>query len=155
MAKMTKEVFARYIEQYTLNMYRLAFSILRNSQDAEDAVSEAVLHAYEKLGTLKKEESFKPWILQITANESRKIYARNKLSPAVEWQDNLSPSFYDDYHELWDTVMNLEQAYRDVVILFYYEQMSLREIGKILHCKEGTVKSRLYRAKEKLRGMLA
>ena len=54
-------------------MYRLAYSILNNSTDAEDAVSEAVLHAYEKLRTLRDPDSFKNWILQITANEAEKI----------------------------------------------------------------------------------
>lgn len=59
MSVMTKEEFAREVRGYTLHMYRLAYSILNNSTDAEDAVSEAVLHAYEKLRTLRDPDSFK------------------------------------------------------------------------------------------------
>ena len=54
MAVMTKEEFAQHVKSDTLPMYRLAYSILQNSADAEDAVSEAIVHAYEKLDTLKK-----------------------------------------------------------------------------------------------------
>lgn len=128
MAVITQERFAQYVREYTLNMYRLAFSVLHNRADAEDAVSEAVLHAYEKRHSLRREVCFKAWILQITANEAKAIYRRNKQSSAVEWDENLSPEFYDDYHELWDTVMRLEDGYRDVVVLFYYEQFSIKEI---------------------------
>lgn len=154
MADMTKEEFLQHIRTYTLNMYRLAFSILRNDADAEDAVSEAVLHAYEKLASLRKTENFRGWILRITANEAKRIYRKNKWSSSVEWEESMSPAFYDEHHELWDAVMRLEQGYRDVVVLFYYEQCSLKEISNILGCREGTVKSRLYRAREQLRQML-
>lgn len=154
MADMTKEEFARSIRAYTLNMYRLAFSILRNDPDAEDAVSEAVLRAYEKRSSLSKVENFKGWILRITANEAARIYRRNKWVSPVEWEENMSPAFYDEHHELWDAVMKLEQGHRDVIVLYYYEQCSLKEISRILGCREGTVKSRLYRAREQLRRMI-
>ena len=154
MADMTKEEFSQSIRTYTLNMYRLAFFILRNEPDAEDAVSEAVLRAYEKLGSLHRAENFKGWILKITANEAKRIYRRNKWSSAVEWEENMSPAFYDEHHELWDAVMKLEEGHRDVIVLYYYEQCSLKKISKILGCREGTVKSRLYRAREQLRRMI-
>ncbi len=154
MADMTKEEFSQHIRAYTLNMYRLAFSILRNDSDAEDAVSEAVIHAYEKRGSLHKMENFRGWILRITANEAKRIYRKNKWSSPVEWDENMSPAFYDEHHELWDAVMKLEPGYRDVIVLYYYEQCSLKEISDILGCREGTVKSRLYRAREQLRQML-
>ena len=87
MSVMTKEEFVREVRGYTLHMYRLAYSILNNSTDAEDAVSEAVLHAYEKLRTLRDPGSFKNWILQITANEAKKIYRQNKRTGAVAWEE--------------------------------------------------------------------
>ncbi len=154
MAVMTDEIFSQNIRAYTLQMYRLAFSILRNQQDAEDAVGEAVLRAYENLGSLRQENRFRAWILQITANEAKKLYGKNKRVSAVEWEENMSPAFYDEHHELWDAVMRLDDDFRDVIVLFYYEQFSVKDIGKILKCREGTVKSRLFRAKEQLREML-
>lgn len=83
MSVMTKEEFAREVRGYTMHMYRLAYSILNNSTDAEDAVSEAVLHAYEKLRTLRDPDSFKNWILQITANEAKRFIG--KISGPVRW----------------------------------------------------------------------
>ena len=83
MAVMTKEEFAQHVKSDTLPMYRLAYSILQNSADAEDAVSEAIVHAYEKLETLKKADSFRNWILQITANEAKK--STGTTSAPVRW----------------------------------------------------------------------
>ena len=139
MAVMTKEEFVQHVKSDTLPMYRLAYSILQNSADAEDAVSEAIVHAYEKLDTLKKADSFRNWILQIAANEAKKIYRQNKRTSPVE---------------LWDAVMQLDGGYRDVIVLFYYERCTIPEISRILECRQGTVKSRLHRAKEQLRAML-
>lgn len=61
------------------------------------------------------------------------------------------PEFRDEYHELWDAVMKLDISYREVTILYFYEQLSIKDISKILHIPEGTVKSRLYRGKQQLK----
>lgn len=151
MSAIDNETFAGLVREYTPNLYRLALGILHNRDDAEDAVAESILKAYEKIHTLRNPDSFRPWIMQIAANESKRIYAKNRRSTPVENVEEYMPEFRDEYHELWDIVMRLDTAYREVTILYFYEQMSLKEIGKILHIPEGTVKSRLYRAKKELR----
>lgn len=151
MSAIDKETFAKLIWEYTPNLYRLAFGILHNREDAEDAVSESVLKAYEKLHTLRKKESFRPWIMQITANEAKRIYGRNKKSAPVENMEEYMPQFQDEYHELWDVVMKLDIVYREAIILYFYEQLSIKEIGEVLHVPEGTVKSRLSRGKKQLK----
>lgn len=154
MPDMGQVIFEQNIREYTPNMYRLALAMLHNRQDAEDAVSEAVLIAYEKRHTLRDPNRFKPWIMQITANEARKIYGKNKRIMPVEDMETYMPVFRDDNHELWDVVMQLEPAHREVIMLYFYERFSIREIGRILRVPEGTVKSRLSRAKKALRGMM-
>lgn len=151
MSAMDNETFAKLIREYTPNLYRLAFGILHNREDAEDAVSESVLKAYEKLHTLRKKESFRSWIMQITANEAKRIYGRNKKSAPVENMEEYMPQFQDEYHELWDVVMKLDIVYREAIILYFYEQLSIKEIGEVLHVPEGTVKSRLSRGKKQLK----
>lgn len=151
---MDKETFVKLINEYSINMYRISYGILHSGADAEDAVSEAVLRAYENLHTLKKTESFKSWIMQITVNEARKIYRKSQKITPIEQVSDMTPAFFDDYHELWDVVMKLEEIYREVIILYFYEQLSLREISKVLHIAEGTVKSRLFRGKKNLKEML-
>ncbi len=154
MAEIKKEQFSKLIRLCSPNMYRLAAGMLQNQQDAEDAVSEAILRAYENIGTLRNAEKFKAWIMQITANEARKIYNQRKKTFISEYLEELMPVFEDEYHELWDVVMKLDVVYREVIILFYYDQLSIREIGQVLKVKEGTVKSRLSRGKKQLREML-
>lgn len=151
---MDHETFTTLVRQYTPNMYRLSYGMLRSGADAEDAVSEAVLKAWENLEKLKKPECFKAWIMQITANEARKIYRHTRKVSCMEAMEEIAPAFADEYHELWDAVMKLDERYRAVIILYFYENLSLKEIGKALHIAEGTVKSRLSRGKRMLKEML-
>ncbi|MCI9203978.1 MAG: sigma-70 family RNA polymerase sigma factor [Lachnospiraceae bacterium] len=153
---MDYERFTTLIEQYTPNMYRLSYGILRSRADAEDAVSEAALKAWENLDRLKNPESFKAWIMQITANEARKLYRHaQRVSCAESLEERESVSFEDERHALWDAVMKLDEGYRAVIILYFYERLSIKEIGKALHIAEGTVKSRLSRGKRLLKEMLS
>lgn len=154
MAEIKKEQFSKLIKECSGSMYRLAAGMLQNQQDAEDAVSEAVLRACENIGKLRSTEKFKAWIMQITANESRKIYNQRKKTFASEHLEEWMPVFEDDHHELWDAVMKLDVGFREAIILFYYDRLSIREIAKVLKVKEGTVKSRLSRGKSQLREML-
>lgn len=93
--------------------------------------------------------------MQITANEAKKIYVGNKRRIPQENMEELMPAFRDDYHELWDVVMGLEMVYREAILLYFYESLSIREIAKALHVPEGTVKSRLSRGKSLLREKLS
>lgn len=154
MSAISNETFARLVQEYMPNQYRLALGILHNRNDAEDAVSASVLKAYEKLHTLRRRENFQAWIMQITANEAKRIYAGNKRLSPVENMEDYMPGFRDEYHELWDMVMKLDIAYREVIILYFYERFSIKEIGDILHIAEGTVKSRLFRGKKQLKEWL-
>ncbi len=154
MSAISNEAFARMVQEYMPNLYRLALGILHNRDDAEDAVSESVLKAFEKIHTLRKRGSFQAWIMQITANEAKRIYAKNKKLSPVENVEDYMPDFRDEYHELWDIVMELDVVYREVIILFFYERFSIKEIGEILHIAEGTVKSRLFRGKKLLKERL-
>lgn len=154
MSAISKDTFAHLVKEYMPNLYRLAFGILHNREDAEDAVSEAVLKAYEKIDTLRRRESFQAWIMQIAANEAKRIYAKNKRVSPVDNMEDYMPDFRDEYHELWDMVMELDVVYREVIILYFYERFSIKEIGGILHIAEGTVKSRLFRGKQQLKEQL-
>lgn len=151
MAQIDNDIFAGLVRGNMGNMYRLALSILGNVSDAEDAVSSAVIKAYEKREQLKKESSFKPWIMTITANEAKKICFGRRRETSLEELGDVFAGKEEEYHELWDVVSGLDKIYREVIVLFYYEQFTVKEIGKALHIPTGTVKSRLSRAREELR----
>ena len=87
---------------------------------------------------------------QILVNSSKKIAVQSNKYVLLEneIQYEQAEEFKDD--DMWETVMELDEEFREVVVLYYYEQFSVREIGKMLRVPEGTVKSRLARAREKL-----
>ncbi|MDE6959895.1 MAG: RNA polymerase sigma factor [Lachnospiraceae bacterium] len=82
MAVIDHKTFEKQIRKSLPNLYRLAFGILHNRADAEDAVSETLLRAYEKLHTLRKADHFHAWLMQIAANEAKTIllYFYERLS---------------------------------------------------------------------------
>lgn len=148
------EYFCSNISEYKLNMFRLAKSILHNDADSEDAVSETILKAYDKLYTLKKLESFKPWIMRILVNESYSLSNHRKRVVYLNEVEVKEEVFENDNKELWSIVEKLDADFRIVTILFYYEDLSIKEISKALKLPIGTVKSRLSRARNKLKEKL-
>ena len=155
MAVIDRKTFEKQARESLPGLYRLAYGILRNRADAEDAVSETLLRAYEKLHTLREAESFHAWLMQIAANEAKKIYAGNQKRTPMENMEPYMPAFEDDHHELWDVVMELKLCYRETILLYFYERLSIPEIAKVLRISQGTVKSRLSRGKKLLRKKLS
>lgn len=150
MKELTQEELADLILKNKESMYRLAYSILRNDADAQDAVSESIVLAFENRTRIQKKNSAKPWLMQIVANASKTMYAKSSrvvLSDQMEQFERSEP-FRDD--AVWAVVMELSEEFREIVVLYYYEQFTTREIGRMLKIPEGTVKSRLSRAREKL-----
>jgi RNA polymerase sigma-70 factor (ECF subfamily) len=151
------ELFCSLVRAQRDALFRVASSILRNDADAEDAVSEATLKAYIHFGRLRRVESFKPWIMKILVNESYAIARKRKSFepldniPEETGEVPLSPA---DSLALWNAVSQLPEEFRAVTVLFYYEDMSIKDIGKILRVPIGTVNSRLSRARERLRVLL-
>ena len=84
-----KEEFCNKIKQCEASMYYLAYSIVKNKDDASDVVNESILKAYEKLDKLKNEESFKSWILRIVHNTAIELIKKNKEMIDIEEDDNL------------------------------------------------------------------
>lgn len=149
------ERFADLIRTQGRSMFRVARAILDSDTDAEDAVGEAILRAWQSFGELRKPECAKSWVLKITVNcarsqrrkQSRVIYL-DDMEQAAGAAGEAEPS------GLWDTVRRLPEAQRTVVLLYYYEEMSVAEIAHTLGLPQGTVKSRLSRGREKLRELL-
>lgn len=151
----TKDEFIELINENRPSLYRVAKGILKNEHDVEDAASEAILKAYKNLHSLSNLECFKPWLIRILVNE---CYAILKQRNRIDLQENLEilNLTYEDKKsdELMDSINKLKEDHRTVLILFYYEDMSIKDISSVLEISEGTVKSRLNRAKEKLKAIL-
>lgn len=154
MKTIEKEQFCRLIREQETSMYRYALGTLRNPADAEDAVGEAVLKAYAHLAQLKNPERFKSWVMSILANEIRTMISRRTRMDLTEDMNKYEQSAPEGDKSLWYLVTELPQEFRDVVILFYYDGFQTKEIARMLKLSEGTVKSRLCRARGKLKTAL-
>ncbi|MBR0596671.1 sigma-70 family RNA polymerase sigma factor [Sinanaerobacter chloroacetimidivorans] len=149
------EKFCSLIKEYRPGLFRVAKGILKNDMDAEDAVSETTCKAFANLHKLRAFDSFKPWVMKILINEAYGIARkRKKTEPLVDMSDESDHSDMLESLELWDAVKLLGVEFRTVTILFYYEDMSIKEISKILNLPQGTVNSRLKRSREKLKTIL-
>lgn len=147
---MTKETFARLVLESEKTLYRVSMSMLKNETDCEDAVQTAILAAYEKLDTLKNEEFFKTWLVRILINACNKqLRTRTRVISINEYTDTPTVSHDRDI----DVKIALEQLpvkIREVVVLYYMEDFSVKEIANILQIPGGTVKSRLSKGRQLL-----
>lgn len=151
-----KDAFCNLIRINKISMYRVAKSILSKEEDVEDAVSEAILKAYKNIKSLKDESFFKTWLIRIVINESNTLYKKRSREISVENEHFVNLQVNDKYKDvtLYNAINALDDDLRTTTILFYFEDMKYKDIAKLLNIKEGTVKSRLSRAKEKLYHML-
>lgn len=154
---MDKKWFSGQVARSQTAMFRVARSILKTDEDAEDAVQEAILSAYAKLDSLRDAENFKPWILHILTNKCYDICRKSRPTVALsDVEETLQASGTDCTEKLtlWQSVQRLPENLRTVIVLFYYEDFSIRQICQTLHLSETTVKTRLFRGREKLRILL-
>lgn len=161
---MEKEQFIECMMEVEETMFHLALSILHQEQDCSDAVQEAILKAYVKLDTLKNPAYFKTWIIRILINECYTLLRRQKRQLPME-QDLIAESLADtridfgayvkeEYLDLYQAINSLKEQDKLCVLLFYMEDYSIREVSQILQIPEGTVKSRLRKARMQLKDML-
>ena len=152
---MDKDKFTQNVLEAETTMYRVAKSIMVNESDCEDAVSGAVLKAYEKLHTLKEERYFKTWLIRILINECYRIKrAARSVIPLEEYAESIADD-NSGYSELYSAIMKLKPQQRIAIVLHYIEGYSVEETGKILRVPAGTVKSRLHSARKELREELS
>lgn len=151
-----KAAFSALIDCHRQALYRVAKGILKSDYDAADAIQEAIIAAYNHIGSLKKDEFFKTWIIRILINECKKILRSSRQSVSI--QEISEQSVSDTYPSDSDTsncIDRLEPDLRYVTILYYYEDFSVKEIAGILKIPQGTVKSRLLRARNKLSELMS
>lgn len=151
---MEAKKFCENVSKYRDDLYIIALAILKNETDAEDAVSNAILKAYENRGQIRSFHKFKPWLFTITKNEALKLKNKRLILPGNETVESLLKPVQAHYDELWDVLQQMKEEYRLAVVLFYYEGLSLKDISDVLDIPVGTVKSRLNRGKAELREAL-
>ena len=134
------------------SMYRVAFSILKTEEEISDAISNTTVIVFEKIHTLKNAEFFKTWLIRILINECNKIHRQNKKIIYLENYNQTDLVYNDKYDDfgVWQAIKNVDEDLKTMVILYYFEDFNIKEISEIQKLPEGTVKSRLSRARKKL-----
>ena len=153
------EAFGELYEIYAKDMYRFAYYYLGTSAAAEDAVSECVLLAFQKIGTLRKSSSFKSWLFKILHNCCNTVLrerAVNMQNVEISSVQNLTADEKDENEiiSLRHALSQLSDEEREIVILYYSAGYSSKEIGEIMGLKDSTVRSKIMRSAEKLRTYL-
>lgn len=149
---MNKDTFIDNVLKANSTLYHVSKSILTHEQDCEDAVQGAILKAYNKLTTLKKEQYFKTWLIRILINEC--YILKRKEHSLVSYEEYFESAKADDkkdYSELYLAIKNLPERIRITIVLYYVEGYTVEEIKQILKIPAGTVKSRLAKGRKLLK----
>lgn len=148
--------FCRKVSELKNGMYTFAVSVLKNEADADDALQNTLITAYQHLDRLRFAEKFKPWVYKILANECYRIINNRRYNVNIDEIDCAADTKqdYETKETLWNTINSMELNYRTVIILFYYENMSIKDIAKTLDISPDNVKQRLTRARNKLKLLL-
>ena len=154
-----REFEARLSESSSL-AFRVAFSVVRQRQDAEDVAQEAFAKAYRKFRQLRDRNRFRSWLVRMTwrlaldRQRSDRRRARREAAHAHEPSTKTAaetPASRDRAAEIWSAIDALPDKLRVVIILAGIEGHDIREIAALLRLPEGTVKSRLFLARGRLR----
>jgi RNA polymerase sigma-70 factor (ECF subfamily) len=170
-----RELFYELIRPYERRVFVIAFTILRNEADAEDAAQDAFLKAFKYLAQFRFESRFSTWLIQVAINEARLRLRKSHLEimrPIVDQENEdgtYTPRDFTDWREIPSEALerkeirerlvaalgSLAQKYREVFVLRDVEHMSIEDTALALGISAGAVKTRLLRARLMLRDLLS
>lgn len=151
-----EEAFNELIILLQSDMYLIAKSKLKNEDDISDAIQETILSCYKNLRKLRNNSLFKSWLIKILVNECNKIYRKRKKHN-VSYEENQIESYLMFEDNSFENIgfdifiRNLNDDEKLILTLYYYLEYSTKEISKILKINESTIRSKISRAKEKLK----
>jgi len=135
-----------------VNLMRVALSVLHHNADAEDAVSTAMLKAYQKASSVSREEKLNAWLMRILVLTCYDILKQRKReTPVDDTRAFEEPIFVGTDGTIWECIQELPASYQKVLVLFYYEGFKAREIAQILSIPLGTVLVNLSRGRNMLK----
>ncbi len=159
-----QDAFEGLVDDYGEKLLRLAHVIVGERQASEDVVQETFLALFENLHNFRGESSLGTWLYRVALNKA-KNKVRPKLYRKVQYFRDIStadpgPSPQDHFErkerqtQVWELMLSLPVKYRDVLYLYYFEEIKIKEISEILDISLSGVKTRLQRGKEKMKVLL-
>ena len=155
-----EEAYRQLIEEYGNKLLRTCYLILNDREEAEDVVQETFIKVFNKIDTFKEKSGLYTWIYAIALNLSRDRMRikQDMLELKDEWIGNddveLHVEINIDREQLRKEIFEMNSLYKEVLVLFYFEELSIKEISNLLNEKEGTIKSKLSRGRNMLKESL-
>lgn len=152
-----ERAFTELILNYQQDLYKIALTRLNTEYDIEEAIQETMISAFKNIKNLKDIEKFKKWIIKILINKCNEIYRKRilRLVPLDEvdkytiFESNNSE--IESKLDFYSIIKSLDKKERTIVVLYYSEKYTTKEIAEILNKNENTIKTILRRAKIKLK----
>lgn len=145
-----KEAFVELIDFYRQSMYATALAVTHNEQDALDAIQDTILILWEKLSSLRNPKYFKTWMTKILVNRCCAMKRQClRESPAAYLPEEGQEQERETALDVSRTLQRLSTDDRFILQLFYYEDLSVRQIAQVLSATPGAVKMRLTRSRKK------
>jgi len=172
-----EKAFTEIVLTYQKKVYNIAYRMLGNKEEAKDLAQEVFLSVFESIRDLREEVKFEPWLTQITLNhcrnrwkylKRRKYFQSDSLDDPIETEEGEMPRQIDDPSDSPETLlekkmirnwvqrglMQLKEEHRELIVLRDLQGLSYEEIGKLFSLPEGTVKSKIHRARMDLKETL-
>jgi RNA polymerase sigma-70 factor (ECF subfamily) len=155
--------FRQLVERYMKAAYNIAYGVLRDHDEAEDAAQEAFVRVYRSLATFRGDAEFSTWLYRIVTNLSLNMIRSNagRSRYDISAIENSMVHATDAVEHTADVRMHVERALhelptlqRSVVLLRHFQGLSTRQVSTILSCSEGTVKTHLHRGLRKMKDRL-
>lgn len=167
----SKDDFEAFVKQHMRTAYLTALGLVGNREDALELSQEAFFRAYKHYGQLQAKGKFFPWFYQILRNlcfshlRARRVRKAGSLDNVVEEGgpepqvgDHFDPEMVAERNEskdrIWRAIGQLDEKHREVIILRHFQNLSYDEMAKLLFCNRGTVTSRLFYARQRLKEIL-
>ncbi|MEH7308339.1 sigma-70 family RNA polymerase sigma factor [Neobacillus drentensis] len=155
--KGNKKAFEELLILHSDQLYRTAYLYVGNREDALDVVQETAYKAFLAVGQLREERYFLTWLTKIIIHCAYDVLKKKKKEIPVEDFIEMLPvkeERRDEALDLAEAIDRLNEHYRNAVILFYYQDLPISEVAKVMNIPENTVKTYLYRGKNQLKKRL-
>lgn len=147
-----KEAFSQLIDQNRQMLYNTALLVLRQEDDALDALQDAILACWENLPSLRKDRYFKTWLVKILLNKCRDVQrGKSHFAYVEELPESGDEPDWDTSMDVRRTMDKLGENDQLLLSLFYYDDFSVRQIADALSLSEGAVRTRLTRSRERFK----
>ena len=152
---MTNDSYIYSVKRNNQRLYMIALSFTKSHDDAEDILQNVFLKLWKYNGEFENNEHIDKWLTRVCINES-KNYIKLPFKKHTSLDEAMELYTFDEPWDIdvFNAVMSLSKKERTVIHLFYYEDMTISDIAKMLKIKESTIKTRLHRARNKLKEIL-